>query len=67
MDEKGTRLWKCAVCGRTNKDKDKADIRRHMEKLFHGFEHLCPHCDKQCNKSRKALKEHISNYHKHFV
>ena len=53
MDENGTRLWKCAVCGRTDKDKDKADIRRHTEKHFHGFEHHCPHCDKEAKSKKK--------------
>ena len=62
VDECGNRLWKCDVCARTNKDK--ADIRRHMEKHFQGFEHHCPHCDKQA-KSREALRKHISNYHKY--
>ena len=64
VDESGSRLWKCDVCGRTNKDK--ADIRRHMEKHFHGFEHRCPHCNKQA-KSREALRKHISNYHKDLI
>jgi len=57
----GGRLWKCEICGRTNKDK--ADIRRHMEKHFPGFDHRCNYCNKQA-KSREALRKHIANYHK---
>jgi len=63
LSDTGARLWKCEVCGRSNKDK--ADIRRHMEKHLSGFDHRCPHCNKQA-KSREALRKHISNYHKHF-
>ena len=61
VDELGSRLWNCHVCGKTNKDKQ--DMKRHMEKHFPGFEHPCPHCDKQA-KSRDALRKHISSYHK---
>jgi len=61
VDELGSRLWTCHVCRKTNKDKQ--DMKRHMEKHFPGFEHPCPHCDK-LSKSRDALRKHISSYHK---
>ena len=61
VDEYGCRLWMCDLCRKTNKDKQ--DMRRHMETHFPGFEHPCPYCDKQ-SKSRDALRKHISHYHK---
>ena len=60
VDEAGTRLWNCNLCNRTNKDK--TDIRRHMEKHFK-VKHNCPHCDKQAS-SREALRVHIYRHHR---
>ena len=61
VDDYGCRLWTCDMCGKTNKDRQ--DMRRHMETHFPGFEHQCPYCDKQ-SKSRNALRNHISRNHK---
>lgn len=60
VDEAGTRLWTCNLCNRTNKDK--TDIRRHMEKHFKA-KHNCPQCDKQAS-SREALRVHIYRHHR---
>jgi len=60
VDEAGTRLWACNLCNRINKDK--TDIRRHMEKHFK-VKHNCPHCDKQAS-SREALRVHIYRHHR---
>jgi len=60
VDENGSRLWNCNLCNRTNKDK--TDIRRHMEKHFK-VKHSCPHCEKQAS-SREALRVHIYRHHR---
>ena len=61
VDDFGNRVWKCEVCNRTNKDK--TNIKKHVETHFQGFEHHCPICGKQ-SKSREAMRKHMSNYHK---
>lgn len=60
-DDLGGRAWKCEVCKKINKDK--TNIRKHVETHFQGFEHHCTICGKQ-SKSREALRKHMSNYHK---
>jgi len=61
MDESGSRVWNCDFCNRTNRDK--ANTRIHVETHFPGFEHQCPHCEKQ-TPSREALRKHIARNHK---
>jgi len=61
IDESGTRVWNCDICNRSNRDK--ANTRIHVETHFPGFEHQCPHCEKQA-PSREALRKHISRNHK---
>jgi len=61
FDESGTRVWNCDICNRSNRDK--ANTRIHVETHFPGFEHQCPHCEKQA-PSREALRKHISRNHK---
>jgi len=61
MDESGSRVWSCNICNQTNKDK--YNIRIHVETHFPGLEYQCPHCDKQAS-SREALRKHISRNHK---
>jgi len=56
IDESGTRVWNCDICNRSNRDK--ANTRIHVETHFPGFEHQCPHCEKQA-PSREALRKHI--------
>ena len=58
VDDFGSRVWKCEVCRKTNKDK--TNIRIHVETHLEGFEHHCPLCGKQ-SKSRKAMRKHMSN------
>jgi len=62
-DESGSRVWNCNFCNRTNRDK--YNTRIHVETHFPGFQHQCPHCDKQA-PSREALRKHISRNHKTF-
>ena len=55
IDDHGIRYWKCKVCGKTNKDK--TNIRRHMEKHVEGFQHNCENC---CLKT-KGHRKNIDN------
>jgi len=55
-----TKLWECAVCGRSNSDKNQ--IRRHAEVHFEGFIHTCPYCSME-KKTSTALRVHIHKFH----
>jgi len=48
-------VWKCSVCKKENKDK--AQIKRHVEKHISGFTHSCYTCSKEF-KSRESLRIH---------
>ena len=61
VDDFGVKLWKCKICGKANKDK--SNIRRHMEKHFDGFEQKCSECD-FVGKTREGLRRHKYRYHK---
>ena len=61
VDDFGRSVWKCDVCNRTNKNK--INIKNHVETHFQGFEHHCHLCGKQ-SKSRDAMRKHMSTYHK---
>ena len=61
QNEKGVFVWKCTVCGKTNKKKDKVQI--HVEIHLEGFSHVCVYCTK-VHKTRMALAVHMSSYHK---
>lgn len=61
VDDYGTKLWKCNICNKTNKDK--TSIRRHMEQHFEGFQHNCLNCD-FVGKTREALRRHKYRQHK---
>jgi len=60
-NEKGVYVWKCTVCGKMNKKKDKVQI--HVEIHLEGFSHVCVYCTK-VHKTRMALAVHMSSYHK---
>jgi len=55
-----TKLWECAICGRSNSDKNQ--IRRHAEVHFKGFIHTCPYCGVE-KKTSTALRVHIHRFH----
>ena len=60
LQEDGTRLWSCVVCGKTGR---KNDVIRHVEALH--LDHpgiTCPHCGK-VSKTRNALRNHIYSAH----
>jgi len=54
-------IWKCTVCGKQMKKKDK--LASHVETHLEGFTHRCVHCAKE-HKTRGALAAHISIYHR---
>ena len=62
----GENLWRCSVCGKTNKGKDRAiarqDMRRHIETHIDGLSYPCNKCDK-ISRSSNALNVHISKMH----
>ena len=45
MIEKIDGMWKCKICGKTNKQK--GDARRHTETHTEGFSHSCNYCAKE--------------------
>jgi len=54
------KAWECAVCGRSNSDKNQ--VRRHAEVHFKGFIHTCSHCGVE-KKTSTALRVHIHRFH----
>ena len=55
-----SKVWECAVCGRSNSDKNQ--VRRHAEVHFKGFIHTCPYCAVE-KKTSTALRVHIHRFH----
>jgi len=53
-------MWQCNHCGK--EDKDKNNMRRHVESHFN-FKHTCPYCGNEF-KSRPSMQSHISRKHK---
>ena len=54
-------MWKCTECGKQLKPKRKMEF--HVETHLEGFTHTCSLCDK-VHKTRYALQQHMSLYHK---
>jgi len=54
--------WGCKVCGKVMRKKQ--HIKNHAESHLVGYSHPCPYCGK-CSKTRNALTNHISYFHKH--
>jgi len=53
--------WGCKKCGQIKKKKQ--HIKNHAESHLVGYSHPCPHCGKR-SKTRNALANHISYFHK---
>jgi len=53
--------WGCKKCGIIKKKKQ--HIKNHAESHLVGYSHPCPHCGKR-SKTRNALANHISYFHK---
>jgi uncharacterized C2H2 Zn-finger protein len=57
----GTRLWSCVVCGKTGR---KNDVIRHVEALHLNHPGIaCPECGK-ISKTRNSLRNHVYSVHK---
>jgi len=54
--------WGCKKCGKVMKKKQ--HIKNHAESHLEGYSHPCPICGKS-SKTRNALQNHISYFHKH--
>ena len=63
----GENQWRCPVCGKTTKGKDRAiarqDMRRHIETHIDGLSYPCNKCD-NISRSSNSLNSHISKKHR---
>ena len=53
-------VWKCKVCGKTNKKKK--DLKRHAETHLEGVSHICHICG-NTGSTREALRNHMADKH----
>lgn len=62
-DSSNHMLWKCKVCGKIAKRKDKLGL--HIESHLNGFIHKCGLCGKNF-KTRNCLNAHQKYIHKKY-
>ena len=63
-DSSNFMMWKCKVCGKLAKRKDK--LGYHVESHLNGFIHKCSICRKNF-KTRNALNVHQKYIHKKYA
>ena len=63
MLDKFDGFWTCSVCGKTDKNNRKDNLRKHIETHIEGVSHPCGHCGR-IFRSRNSLQGHISTTHK---
>ena len=62
IEQAANSCWKCKKCGRVMKKRQ--HIKNHAESHLDGYSHPCHICGKS-SKTRNALQNHISYFHKH--
>ena len=59
----GVHVWKCKICGKTNKGSDaRKDMRCHIETHLEGLSYPCQQCGTICRTSN-ALRKHNRRIH----